>query len=342
MGLVIDRSARQLEMQPRELRWLPTPKSGHASLASLSSSEAGLVRGTILDIQRFSVHDGPGIRTTVFLKGCPLRCTWCHNPESQAHDRELVARRERCIRCRACEQTCAEGAIHLSGDRPVIARERCTRCGACAEVCYAEALELVGREMTVTEVLEQIEGDVAFFEESAGGVTFSGGEPLSQPAFLLALLRGCQDREIHTAVDTCGYAPWNSFERVRHHADLFLYDLKLLNDQKHREYTGVSNAPIVENLRRLSELGHQIILRLPLVPGVNDAIEQVRALGGLAASLPHLSRVDVLPYHHMAVEKYGRLDRAYALPDARPPTKEWLEEVTRILREFGLKVQVGG
>jgi pyruvate formate lyase activating enzyme len=299
-------------------------------------------RGTILDIQRFSIHDGPGIRTTVFFKGCPLSCWWCHNPESQAHSRELVTRQERCIGCGACENACTRGAIHLSGEGPAIARARCTSCGACMEVCYAEALEVVGREMTLAQVLAQLEKDVAFFDESGGGVTFSGGEPLSQPLFLLALLQACRAREIHTAVDTCGFAPWPVFEQIRQYVDLFLYDLKLLDDRQHQTYTGVSNEPILANLRRLSELEHQIILRLPLVPGVNDDAEQVRAIGALAARLPHLHRVDLLPYHHLAVEKYGRLDRSYSLPDARPPSAAWVAERVRILAGLGLEVRTGG
>lgn len=315
---------------------------GQVPLAAPGQAGEGALRGTVMDIQRFSIHDGPGIRTTVFFKGCPLRCWWCHNPESQADGLEIMVRKERCIQCMACEEACPEGAIHVSEEGPAIVRERCTQCGACAEVCPAEALQLVGREMTAAEVMEQVEKDIAFYDESGGGVTFSGGEPLSQPHFLLALLQACQAREIHTAVDTCGFAPWESFEKVRHHADLFLYDVKLLDDEKHREYTGASNVPILENLRRLSRLGHEIILRLPLVPGVNDTIEQVRAIGEFAAGLPHLRRVDVLPYHHMAVEKYGRLDRDYGLPDIKPPSQEWLDEVARILIGFGLNVQVGG
>lgn len=313
-----------------------------AALAPLSHEGGGPARGVILNVQRFSIHDGPGIRTTVFFKGCPLRCSWCHNPESQAHHREIMVRKERCIQCMACERACPEGAVYLTKEGPAIVRERCNGCGASAEGCPTEALELVGQEVTVAQILGQIERDIAFYDESGGGVTFSGGEPLSQPDFLLALLQACQAREIHTAVDTCGFAPWESFERLCPHTDLFLYDLKLLNDQKHREYTGVSNAPILENLRRLSRAGREIILRLPLVPGVNDTNEQVRDIGEFAARLCHLSRVDVLPYHHLAVEKYGRLDRGYSLPDLQRPADELLEEAARILIGFGLNVQVGG
>ncbi|HSJ53521.1 MAG TPA: glycyl-radical enzyme activating protein, partial [Anaerolineae bacterium] len=297
-------------------------------------------RGTVLDIQRCSIHDGPGIRTTVFFKGCPLSCWWCHNPESQAANREIVARQERCLGCRACEDACPRGAVQFSGGGPAIDRERCTLCGACTNACHAEALEIVGREMGAAEVLSEIEKDVAFFDESGGGVTFSGGEPLSQPGFLLALLHACRAQEIHTAVDTCGFAPWHVLEQVYPYTDLFLFDLKLLDDGHHRTYTGVSNRLILANLHRLAHLGCEIILRLPLVPGVNDADERVRAMGEFAAGLPHVRRVDVLPYHHIAIQKYARLDRAYGLLETRPPSAEWVASRAEILARLGLEVRI--
>ncbi|NOZ29769.1 MAG: glycyl-radical enzyme activating protein [Chloroflexi bacterium] len=300
------------------------------------------MKGIIFDFKRFSVHDGPGIRTTVFLKGCPLSCWWCHNPESQAPGPELIVRESRCIRCYACVAACEQGAISQNGGIPITDREKCVLCGACAEVCYAEAREIAGREMTVAEVMAEIERDAAFYEESGGGVTFSGGEPLLQGEFLIALLEACRERGIHTAVDTSGFAPWETMERVGQLADLFLYDLKLMDDAQHRKYAGATNRPILENLQALSKQGREIVLRIPLIPGINDDEENIRQLGRFAAALPHLNHVDLLPYHRMGAEKYERLDKAYTLPDTHPPSKERVSEIAQILRGFGLRVEVGG
>jgi pyruvate formate lyase activating enzyme len=301
-----------------------------------------LIKGIVFDIQKFSIHDGPGIRTTVFFKGCPLSCWWCHNPESQALEPEVIFRAYRCIRCGACLSVCVQGAISWDGDAVSTDREKCTHCGACAQVCYSEAREAVGREMTVAQVMAEIERDVAFYDESNGGVTFSGGEPLWQAGFLLALLQACQAKEIHAALDTCGFAPWETLDAIREHVDLFLYDLKLMDGAKHRDFTGVSNELILKNLQALSQRGHDIVLRVPIIPGINDDDANIRQTGAFAAALPHLSRVDLLPYHHTGVDKYNRLDRAYGLPETRPPSSERLASIAQTLRGFGLQVKVGG
>ena len=298
--------------------------------------------GIVFDLKKYSVHDGPGIRTTVFLKGCPLNCWWCHNPESQALARERIFRASRCIQCRACLDACSQGAITWDGQGPVTDGARCTLSGACVEVCYAEAREIVGQEMTVAQVMADVERDVAFYDESGGGVTFSGGEPLTQPEFLLALLRASKEREIHTVLDTCGQAAWKTLDRVRGYVDLFLYDLKLMDDARHRIYTGVSNRLILSNLERLSELGHEIVLRVPVMPGINQDPESMAQIGTFAAALPSLLRVDLLPYHHTAAAKYERLERTYALPDMLPPSDEMMAELERILLGFDLEVKVGG
>jgi len=301
-----------------------------------------LITGIVFDIKKFSIHDGPGIRTTVFFKGCALSCWWCHNPEGQSPEPELVLREGRCIRCGACLEVCDQGAISWDGDVVSTDREKCVLSGACVEVCYAEAREIVGQEMTVAQVMAEIERDIAFYDESGGGVTFSGGEPLMQQDFLLALLRACKEKEIHTAVDTCGFAPWETFDNVREHVDLFLYDLKLMDDVKHRKFTGVSNGLILRNLQALSLRGHDIALRVPIIPGINDDDENIRQTGAFAAALPHLNRVDILPYHHAALEKYKRLNKVYGLPETRPPSDERMAEITQILEEFGLQVKIGG
>jgi pyruvate formate lyase activating enzyme len=313
-----------------------------APIGCVTGKAALLTSGIVFDIMRFSIHDGPGIRTTVFFKGCPLNCWWCHNPESQVLGRERMSRERRCIRCGACVTACGQGAISMDGDGVTTDAERCTLCGSCVEACYAGAREIVGREMTVAQVMAEVERDVAFYDESGGGVTVSGGEPLMQPAFLLGLLGVCREKEIHTALDTCGFAPWDTVDRIRDSVDLFLYDLKLMDAAEHRRFTGVSNELILSNLQALSQLGHSIVLRVPIIPGVNDDEENIGQVGAFAAALPHLQRVDILPYHQIAVDKYDRLERVYGLREIRPPGDETMDSVAELLRRFDLTVKIGG
>ncbi len=301
-----------------------------------------MTTGVVFDIMRFATHDGPGIRTTVFLKGCPLACAWCHNPESQSIQPELMLRPNLCIQCGACIEACPQGAIYTEDGQIKTDSERCILCTACSEACYAEAREVVGREMTIDEVMAEVVKDIPIYDESGGGVTFSGGEALMQRDFLTGLLAECRRRGIHTALDTSGYAPWAALESVRGLVDLFLYDLKAVDDQLHLRATGVSNARVLANVRRLSELGHAIILRMPLVPGLNDSPADIRAAAQLAASLTGVQRVDVLPYHRAGAEKYRRLQRPYGLAELQPPNTEQVEQAAAILREIGIPIQVGG
>lgn len=279
----------------------------------------------------------------MFLKGCGLSCWWCHNPESQAPGPELLYHEARCIHCGGCVAACPNGAVAWVDGAPVTDRSRCRACGRCAEQCWAEARELAGRAMTVEQVLAELERDRPFYEQSGGGVTVSGGEPLRQPRFTAALLAAARARGFHTALDTCGHASWEALDALRHDVDLFLYDVKLADTARHRRYTGVGNEAIIANLRRLAAAGHRIVLRCPVVPGVTDGADNLAAIRDLAASLPGLERLDLLPYHRTGAGKYRRLDRNYRLPDTAAPTDERLGEIAAFLAAGGLRVGgVGG
>jgi pyruvate formate lyase activating enzyme len=299
-------------------------------------------RGLIFDIRRFSIHDGPGIRTTVFFKGCPLRCLWCHNPESQSPYPELITQPRRCTLCEECLQVCPNGAIFRDGDLILTDREKCQLCQACARTCHAEARQITGQEMSTAQVVAEILRDIPFFEQSGGGVTFSGGEPLFQPEFLTRLLRECKEYEIHTALDTCGFAPFSILDGIRALVDLFLFDLKHLDNARHQELTGVPNQQILENLELLSRLGHQIYLRIPLIPGLNDDPVHLHALARYAADLPGVLRVDLLPYHPTGLEKYTRLDKPTLMPATQPLLPARLLDIQALFQSYGIETCPGG
>jgi pyruvate formate lyase activating enzyme len=299
------------------------------------------VTGYVFRIERFAVHDGPGIRTTVFLKGCPLRCTWCHSPESQKPEPELMLREDRCIRCFECFDDCTLGAISEINGQPVVNPAVCRWCGDCADGCPTDARVQAGSVMTESRVIQEVERDTIFYDQSGGGVTFSGGEPMMQPEFLVRLLELCRSRRIHTAVDTCGAAPAEVLDRVADRTDLFLYDIKHLDDAAHRQATGASNRQILDNLRRLAARGANVRVRFPLIPDVNDDPDHVARLGRFLASLG-LSQVDVLPYHRAGSGKYAALGRAYPLDQIETPTPNVRTDVVRILAGCGLEAAVGG
>lgn len=303
-----------------------------------------MLQGTIFNIQRYSLHDGPGIRTTVFFKGCPLRCSWCHNPESQAAEPTVSYLENRCVRCGMCIAACPQGGMGPGG-WPEQAR-RCVRCGACVEVCPSGARQLIGRTLTVDELLDEILKDRLFFEESGGGATFSGGEPLLQSGFLAAVLARCRAEMLHTVVDTCGHASTDALLNIARLVDLFLYDIKALDDDLHRRLTGASNGLILENLRALSRVHRNIWLRVPLLPGLNDSDEQLGNLSRFAASVPAVRRVHLLPYHRLGSQKLASLgcaepDSAGGRP-AREPTADDLQRAAEFFRTAGLPVYTGG
>lgn len=299
------------------------------------------LNATIFNIQKFSVNDGPGIRTTVFFKGCPLACAWCHNPESIHPHPELVCFDKKCMGCHLCLNVCKQSALLADGHKIKIDRSKCIRCGTCTEVCPTEALQMAGKLMTLDEIMKEIEKDFVFYQQSGGGVTFSGGEPMVQIDALEALLKLSKARGLHTAVDTSGHAMWQDFERILDYTDLFLFDIKHLEEETHKHYTGVSNKIIIENLRQLSERKAAIGLRVPVIPGVNDGDAHIDALGMLLSSL-HIQRIFLLPYHGIARSKYERLGQSYSLEGMAEPTPLDMENIKKRLEKYGLMVSIGG
>ncbi len=311
---------------------------GHAQPQETNSI---VTTGLIFDIKRFAIHDGPGVRTTVFLKGCPLSCLACHNPEGQSSEPDVFVRADRCNRCGDCMVVCGTDAISVA-DGLWLSRDRCDLCGSCVDVCLPGALQIAGRRVTVRDVVNELERDIVFYDESGGGATFSGGEPLFQPEFLVELLKACRERGISTCVDTSGHAPQSVFAAIRPLVDLFLYDLKLLDARAHQEFTGLSNGVIVENLGWLAANGGDVVVRLPLLPGVNDDSANTDALGRLLAGLPRRYPVDILPYHNIGSEKYSRLGRTYRLQHTKPPADSVVEAVAHKLLSYGLNITIKG
>jgi pyruvate formate lyase activating enzyme len=300
------------------------------------------MKGLVFNIQRFSVNDGPGIRTTVFFKGCPLHCRWCHNPESIAQVQELVLRSDRCVRCGDCFSHCRNGAIQRANGGYTTIRDACVECGECIEVCSAEAREIAGKEMDVAEVMKEIEKDVIFYEQSGGGASFSGGEPLLQHEFLFSLLEACNGKGIHTVVDTTGFTSPEILQKLSRFVDLFLYDLKTMDDSKHVEYIGVTNSLILGNLKRLAEWGKEVVVRMPIIPGVNDDTAGLRQAGEFIQSLGNVREIHLLPYHTTGLEKYKRLGMENDMPPTIPPSADDLSLIVKQLRSFVSSVSIGG
>ncbi|HHV26915.1 MAG TPA: glycyl-radical enzyme activating protein [Tissierellia bacterium] len=300
------------------------------------------MEGTIVNIQKYSIHDGPGIRTTVFLKGCPLSCWWCHNPESQSTKNEIMFFEQKCTGCGICVKRCPEEAITMKEMKPTIDETKCILCGNCTDFCYNEAREYVGQKIGAIELFKEIQKDEIFYEESGGGVTFSGGEPLLQVDFLSEVLDICNKKNIHTTLDTSGYTKWENIEKIVNKVDLFLYDLKLIDDEKHKKYIGVSNKLILENLKKLSSLGKRIFVRMPIIAGINDDNDHIDESIKFIKTLNNIEQVNLIPYHSMGMDKYKRLNMDYKLSGMEKPADEKMEELKEKFEKEGIKVKIGG
>lgn len=295
----------------------------------------------IFNIQNFSVHDGPGIRTTVFFKGCPLRCLWCHNPESQNIKKDMLYDRDKCVMCGTCEKICPKKAIKIENGVLTTDMDKCDFCGECEIYCIKGARQIVGKEYTVDEVVKQVLKDRVFYEQSKGGVTLSGGEPLMQIDFVEELLKKLKEENIHTAVDTCGAVSFDILERAAKYADLFLYDLKLMDDEKHKEFIGTSNKTINENLVKLSKIHGNINIRMPIIEGVNADISHIEAVLELIEGL-NIKKVNLLPYHDIAKHKYKKLGLDYEDAKMSKPSEEKMNSFKDMFAKKGYEVKIGG
>lgn len=301
---------------------------------------------TIFDIKQFAVHDGPGIRTTVFFKGCPLYCWWCHNPEGISTSVEIFLNKNKCINdCKQCIEICPENAIIKNNQGINIIRENCTLCVKCSDICPSDSIKKVGYEIKLEDLMKEIRKSIIYYDSSEGGVTLSGGEPLLQIGFIRNLLKACKDENIHTTLDTSGYATIKSFKSVVDYVDLFLFDLKLLDEGKHLKYTGKSFLPIIKNLKYLINRGKgkDIIIRFPLVPGITDTEENVGQITDLILSLKGINRVDLLPFHNVT-EKYERLGKDYRMGNTpyMYEDRDKLKSIKDTFENKRLSVKIGG
>jgi pyruvate formate lyase activating enzyme len=309
---------------------------------SVSPPAGRAATGMIFNIQKYSVQDGPGIRTTIFLKGCPLCCQWCHNPESISPRREIIVVSQRCTACGECRDACPFGES-LGGEGPLPPRlDQCTLCAACVDACPTGARQMIGREMTVAEVVAAVATDRIFYEDSGGGVTISGGEPLAQPRFLLALTQALGAAGLPVALDTTGFGATENLLAAAAGSALVLYDLKAFDEARHRQLTGVSNRTILANLQALNEVHRNVWIRLPVVPGFNDDLVELAKIAAFVAGLRSVTLVNLLPFHRSALQKYARLGRAQALEGVEAPSAEVMNRAAEMFRRLDLPVKIGG
>lgn len=298
------------------------------------------MKASIFNIQKFSIHDGPGIRTTVFFKGCPLQCIWCHNPESQNSGKEILYDKNKCTLCGSCIKICQNNAIEIKDNDLEMNMDKCTFCGDCTVSCINSARQIAGKEYTMDQVMKEVLKDRVFYKNSKGGVTLSGGEPLIYAAFVEELLMKLKKENIHTAVDTCGAVDFKVLERISEYTDLFLYDIKSTDEEKHILYTGVSNKNIIENLIKLSKIHNNINLRLPIIEGINADENHIFEILKLIKNT-NIKKINLLPYHDIAMHKYEKLGRKY-YEYMKRPADEKLKRYKGIFEKEGYRVKIGG
>lgn len=299
----------------------------------------------ITNIQKFSVHDGDGIRTTVFFKGCPLKCEWCHNPETQRFEKEMQVDREKCTGCGTCQAVCPSGALHIEDGQPVLDTGACVLCGKCVNFCPAGVREIVGQEYSVKELTRELMKDQMFYEESGGGVTFSGGEVMAMDMeFILAAARELKKQDVTLTIDTCGYVPYERFQELLPYVDTFLYDVKVMDPELHKKYIGTDNRLILENLVRLARDGARIYIRIPTVKEVNGNAGNMReTIAFLQEHDIHPAQINLLPYHDTGSGKYRKLDMEYKGTDLHAPDREEMEALAALFVEAGFKnTKIGG
>lgn len=297
--------------------------------------------GLIFDIKRFAVHDGPGIRTTIFLKGCPLSCWWCHNPEGLSDKPEVTYYDYKCMGCDKCIDICSQKALKKIDNKLNRNFEICSVCGDCVEVCPTASQQIIGQKISSEKLMEEIKKDLLYFESSSGGVTFSGGEPLIQNVFLKETLKLCKNKGVHTALDTSGYSSTEVFNTILKYIDLFLFDLKIVDENQHKKYTGVSNKSIIKNLVTLQKKRKDVILRFTVINEITNTKENLKDIQNLISSLKGINEIDLLPYHNVN-EKYNKLCKEYKLKDIKQPSEEDIIIIKELFENEGLNVRVGG
>lgn len=293
-------------------------------------------KGLIFDIQRYAIHDGPGIRTTAFLKGCPNRCKWCANPESQKSVPEITYLENECLHCGSCAQICSKKAIAVSKNSHFLDRGSCDLCGQCAAICPGEALQIVGRYVSPKELFDEMAADQPFWERSGGGITLSGGEPLAQPEFVLPFIKLCKENYVHTVIETSLHVPPKIIKDVLLQVDDIICDIKIMDENRHKAFIGVSNKLILDNLALLLKSSKSVLVRIPLIPSINDDRDNIEATGVFLSSNRQKIQIELLPYHRLGESKYARLGRSYGLGDIVPPTDEDLENAKKELKKFNI------
>lgn len=319
----------------------PMRTDAHLPKRKSESGGPGKMKGLVFDIQRFSVHDGPGIRTVVFLKGCSLRCFWCQNPEGLHPKPEIMFYPERCIGCRRCLSVCRQGAHVIRDGLHEYLRERCVACAKCTESCFSGALQITGKLMTVNEVMEEVLRDSVFYELSNGGVTLSGGDPVFQHDFSVAILERSKAEGLHTAIETSANCSWKALSKLLPVTDLVIMDIKHLHPTRHLEATGASNERILENARRLAESGKPLIIRVPVIPTVNDEPEEIQAIARLVRAFQNLQYLELLPFHRLGEGKYRALGLDYRASRLEAPPREKMRQLAAQAGECGVEVRVG-